>query len=88
MIIRIQSEDFDSAAVNREMLQGRRDAGAVASFIGLVRDLPDRQLHSMTLEHYPGMTEKALQEIAAKARDRWQIIRSWFSPMSRPETWI
>lgn len=74
MIIRIQSEDFDIAAVNREMLQGRSDVGAVASFIGLVRDLSDRRLQTMNLEHYPGMTEKALQEIAVKARDRWQII--------------
>ena len=74
MIIRIQNEDFDITAVNRELLAGRSDVGAIASFIGLVRDLQDDPLQQMTLEHYPGMTEKALQGIAAKARQRWKII--------------
>ena len=74
MIIRIQNEDFDIAAVNRELLAERSDVGAIASFIGLVRDLKDNTLQQMTLEHYPGMTEKALQGIAAKARERWEII--------------
>ncbi len=74
MIIRIQNEDFDIAAVNRELLAERSDVGAIASFIGLVRDLEDDPLQQMTLEHYPGMTEKALQGIAAKARERWKII--------------
>jgi len=74
VIIRIQNEDFDITAVNRELLAGRSDVGAIASFIGLVRDLKDDPLQQMTLEHYPGMTEKALQGIAAKARQRWEII--------------
>ena len=74
MIIRVQQEDFDVAAVNQELLQGRTDTGAVASFIGLVRDLENARLKTMTLEHYPGMTEKALQEIADKARQRWQVL--------------
>jgi molybdopterin synthase catalytic subunit len=74
MIIRVQTEDFDIAAVNRELLAGRSDVGAIASFIGLVRDLDGDPLRQMTLEHYPGMTENALQAIAAKARQRWQII--------------
>jgi molybdopterin synthase catalytic subunit len=74
MIIRIQNEDFDITAVNRELLAGRSDVGAIASFIGLVRDLKDDPLQQMTLEHYPGMTEKALQNIAAKAQERWKII--------------
>ncbi len=74
MIIRVQSDDFDSAAVLRELAAGRDDVGAVASFIGLVRDLPGERLERMELEHYPGMTEKALESIAARARDRWQII--------------
>ena len=73
MIIRIQAADFDIAAVNRELLAGRSDVGAIASFIGLVRDLEGDSLQQMTLEHYPGMTEKALQGIAAKAQARWQI---------------
>jgi molybdopterin synthase catalytic subunit len=73
MIIRIQAADFDIAAVNRELLAERSDVGAISSFIGLVRDLAGDSLQQMTLEHYPGMTEKALQRIAEKAQARWQI---------------
>ena len=73
MIIRIQTADFDIAALNRELLAGRTDVGAIASFIGLVRDLEGDSLQQMTLEHYPGMTEKALQGIAEKALARWQL---------------
>jgi len=73
MIIRIQAADFDIAALNRELLARRNDVGAIASFIGLVRDLEGDSLQQMTLEHYPGMTEKALQGIAEKAQARWQI---------------
>ena len=73
MIIRVQHNDFDIAAINRELLAGRSDVGAVASFIGLVRDLADDSLQQMALEHYPGMTEKALQGIAVKAQARWQL---------------
>jgi molybdopterin synthase catalytic subunit len=73
MIIRIQAADFDIAAVNRELLAGRSGIGAIASFIGLVRDFEDDPLQQMTLEHYPGMTEKALQGIAEKALARWQL---------------
>ncbi|MDH3635227.1 MAG: molybdenum cofactor biosynthesis protein MoaE [Gammaproteobacteria bacterium] len=74
MIIRIQQEDFDIAALNRELLAERNNVGAIASFIGLVRDLENDALQQMTLEHYPGMTEKALQDIAEKAQRRWKII--------------
>jgi molybdopterin synthase catalytic subunit len=73
MIIRIQAADFDIAAVSRELLAGRSDIGAIASFVGLVRDLESDPLQQMMLEHYPGMTEKALQGIAAKAQARWQV---------------
>ncbi len=73
MIIRIQTEDFNLASLNRELLGGRSDVGAIASFIGLVRDLEGDPLQQMTLEHYPGMTEKALQGIAEKAQARWQV---------------
>jgi molybdopterin synthase catalytic subunit len=73
MIIRIQTEDFNLASLNRELLAGRSDVGAIASFIGLVRDLEGDSLQQMTLEHYPGMTEKALQGIAEKAQARWQV---------------
>jgi molybdopterin synthase catalytic subunit len=74
MIIRIQTEDFDIAELNSELLAGRSDVGAIASFIGLVRDLPNDKLRRMTLEHYPGMTENALRGIAEKALQRWDLI--------------
>ncbi|MDH3218024.1 MAG: molybdenum cofactor biosynthesis protein MoaE [Gammaproteobacteria bacterium] len=74
MIIRVQNEDFDSVAVQRELVTGRSDIGAIASFIGLVRDLADDPLLQMTLQHYPGMTEKALERIADLACQRWQVL--------------
>lgn len=74
MIIRVQAEDFDAAALQRELLAGRSDVGALASFIGLVRDRADAPLEQMTLEHYPGMTEKALAGIAEQARERWRVL--------------
>ena len=74
MIIRIQQDDFDAAALQRELLAGRSDVGALASFIGLVRDRDDAPLEQMTLEHYPGMTEKALAGIAEQARERWRLL--------------
>ena len=73
MIIRVQAEDFDITALHRELLAGRTDVGAIASFIGLVRDLERDPLQQMTLEHYPGMTEAALQDIAGRAQQRWEI---------------
>jgi molybdopterin synthase catalytic subunit len=74
MIIRIQHEDFDTAKLQRELVAGRSDVGAIASFIGLVRDLAGDPLQQMTLEHYPGMTEKALESIAGRAAERWQVL--------------
>jgi molybdopterin synthase catalytic subunit len=73
MIIRVRTADFDIAALHHELLAGRTDVGAIASFIGLVRDLDGDPLQTMTLEHYPGMTEAALQGIASRAQQRWQI---------------
>ena len=73
MIIRVQTEDFDVARVNRELMADRSDVGAIASFIGLVRDLADDPLQAMTLEHYPGMTEAALSGIAENAQQRWEV---------------
>ena len=74
MIIRVQTEDFDSTAVNRDLMGSRCDVGAITSFIGLVRDLPDQPLQHMTLEHYPGMTEKSLRAIVDQASERWSVI--------------
>jgi molybdopterin synthase catalytic subunit len=74
MVIRIQEVDFDLGAEIKEIRKGDFQVGAVVSFIGTVRDLNDgSQLTSMTLEHYPGMTEKALEEIADQAKSRWDI---------------
>ena len=74
MPVRVQTEDFD---VGREIAALRADnraVGAVASFIGIVRDMNDgSSVAEMTLEHYPGMTEKALLAIIDQARSRWSI---------------
>jgi len=74
MPIRVQTTDFDAGREMATMTRGKKAVGAVASFIGLVRDVNDRsQVGGMTLEHYPGMTEKALDKIVAEAHDRWDI---------------
>ena len=73
--IRVQEEAFDIGAVIDDLRAGNPAVGAVASFIGLVRDLNDgAPVASMTLEHYPGMTEKALHAIVADAKERWDLI--------------
>ena len=74
MYIKVQEEDFDIAEMNRQLCAGRSDIGAIASFIGLVRDLPQNRLRKMTLEHYPGMTEKSLAKIVETAQQRWEIL--------------
>ena len=73
-MIRVQQEDFDIGAEIAAMTRSRTDIGGVASFIGLVRDIAGGEsVGAMTLEHYPGMTEKKLQEIDAEANRRWQL---------------
>lgn len=67
MKVSVQREDFDAGAEIRA-LQRDPKVGAVASFVGVVREV------AMTLEHYPGMTEKALERIVAQAGERWQVI--------------
>jgi len=72
--IRVQREDFDVGAEIAALTAGRTDIGGVASFLGLVRDMAGGQrIGAMTLEHYPGMTEKMLGEIEAEARARWPL---------------
>ncbi|MBT4425789.1 MAG: molybdenum cofactor biosynthesis protein MoaE [Rhodospirillaceae bacterium] len=72
-MIRIQAEDFDVGAEMAAM-NGDGDVGALASFVGLVRGgKGDAKIAAMTLEHYPGMTEKKLAEIEAEARTRWPL---------------
>ncbi|HWA14550.1 MAG TPA: molybdopterin synthase catalytic subunit MoaE [Burkholderiales bacterium] len=74
MAVRIQTQDFDAGAEMAALRKGDARVGAVASFIGVVRDLNEGdRVREMTLEHYPGMTERALEKIVAEARSRWDI---------------
>ena len=71
----MQQEDFDLSAEVLRLRQGKPKAGAVACFVGLVRDVNDGDtVAALTLEHYPGMTEKALEGIVAEARGRWDLV--------------
>ena len=82
MSVSVQQADFDAGAEIAALSAGREDVGAVASFVGLVR--ADKQagagagetpsVQAMSLEHYPGMTEKALQEIVVQAEARWELL--------------
>lgn len=73
--VRVQQEDFDTGRELESLTRGRRDVGALASFVGLVRDANDgHAIQGMTLEHYPGMTEKALEDICAQAHARWDLL--------------
>ena len=74
MAVRVQTEDFDVGVEIARLREGDPRIGAVASFVGIVRDLNDGDaVASLTLEHYPGMTEKAVEKIVAEARERWDI---------------
>ncbi len=74
MPVRIQTEDFDLSQEIKQLRAGDPRVGAVASFVGTVRDRNDgSEVAAMTLEHYPGMTEKSLEEIIEKAKARWDI---------------
>jgi len=73
-MIRVQQEDFDLAGELKSMTGGNHAIGGLCSFVGLVRDMAGAdKISAMTLEHYPGMTEKALREIEAEAHDRWSL---------------
>lgn len=72
--IRIQAEDFDVSTELKQLSANDKTVGALVSFVGLVRDINEGQsIHAMTLEHYPGMTEKALHEIVQAAQQRWPL---------------
>lgn len=74
MAVRVQREDFDVGAEVAALTDGRTDIGGVATFLGLVREIADdNSVSAMTLEHYPGMTEKMLAEIEAEAQARWPL---------------
>ena len=73
-IVRVQTEDFDIAREIAELRRGDTRVGAVAAFVGLVRDINDAAaVSTLTLEHYPGMTDKALLRIVDEAKSRWNI---------------
>ncbi|HZX31979.1 MAG TPA: molybdopterin synthase catalytic subunit MoaE [Rhodocyclaceae bacterium] len=74
MPVRVQEADFDLGREIAALRAGDARVGAVASFLGLVRDMNEGSgISEMTLEHYPGMTEKALEKIVAEAKGRWDI---------------
>jgi molybdopterin synthase catalytic subunit len=73
-MIRVQTDDFDPGVEIARLHAGRSDIGAVVSFVGLVRgESHGEALTSMTLEHFPGMTERELERIADEARVRWTL---------------
>ena len=69
----VQTEDFDLTTEVELIKSNGPNVGAVVSFIGTVRDLASESLVSLTLEHYPEMTEKSLESIANKARGKWEL---------------
>ena len=69
----VQTDDFDLTTEVNLAKANNSSVGAIVSFIGTVRDLRSKSLSSMTLEHYPGMTEKSLELIATKAREKWKL---------------
>ena len=74
MTVRVQTQDFDAGLELTQLRRARKDVGAVVSFIGQVRDFNDGDTVSqLSLEHYSGMTEKALAAIVAQAQSRWDI---------------
>lgn len=81
-MIRVQREDFDPGAEVAALSRGRHDIGGVVTFVGLVRDLASggvadgKAIGAMTLEHYPGMTEKQLRAIDDEANRRWSLAAS------------
>jgi molybdopterin synthase catalytic subunit len=83
MSVRVQEADFDLNAELTALRAGDPRIGALASFVGLVRDINDGAgVSEMTLEHYPGMTEKALAAIVDEAKARWTSTARWSSTAS------
>ncbi|MFP5406634.1 MAG: molybdopterin synthase catalytic subunit MoaE [Gammaproteobacteria bacterium] len=75
MPVRVQQDDFDVGAEIAALRAGNLGIGAIASFVGTVREMNEGAgVAAMTLEHYPGMTERALETICARARERWNIV--------------
>ena len=75
--IRVQTEDFDLGAEVNALRAGNTKIGAIASFVGLVRDINEgADVSTLTLEHYPAMTQKALVNIVEQASARWDVINA------------
>ena len=74
MAVKVQTEDFDLTTEIAQLRANTPRVGAIVNFVGVVRDLNEgEQIAEMELEHYPGMTEKALEDIIAEARSRWDL---------------
>ncbi|SFQ99846.1 molybdenum cofactor biosynthesis protein MoaE [Poseidonocella sedimentorum] len=73
MRVSVQDAPFDFAGEAREFAAGRTDMGAIVTFSGIVRDTGDAPLLEMMIEHYPGMTERAIEAIAREAQARWAL---------------
>ncbi len=74
MAVRVQAEPFDPGAEIHGFGAGRRDVGAVVTFTGRVRDSARGDLRYMEIEHYPGMTARAIEEMVATATERWSLV--------------
>lgn len=75
LAVSVQTEDFDTAGLQRKLLAGAQQEGAVATFTGYVRAAnTGREVHSMELEHYPGMTESSIHAILGRACERWPLL--------------
>lgn len=73
-MISVQTDDFDQQQYYLSLTENNEQDGAVVTFVGLVRDRNEgKQVLSLTLEHYPGMTERSLNDIANKAREKWGV---------------
>lgn len=73
MHISVQQEPFDIGQITSEFSQGHSHMGAIVTFTGIVRDSDTDDLNAMEIEHYPGMTEKAISKIATEAKSRWSL---------------
>jgi molybdopterin synthase catalytic subunit len=75
MTVRVQAEDFDVGRELALMRRGNPKIGAIAAFVGVVRDVNEGDaVAGMTLEHYPGMTERSIEAIVDEARSRWALM--------------
>lgn len=74
-VVRVQTEPFDIAAIQEELRGGDARVGALVTFVGLMREMNEGdQVATLLLEHYPGMTERALAGIVEEARSRWELL--------------